>query len=135
MVEMVARTQKSLSEVLAEVYDKFGGLTSQRVDIHVTPAEKHRVLALLPDLNPVKLAGRPFVERNTVDGTKLVLSNGSWALIRPSGTEPLFRLYVEAPDDTEMALILHEVRGNLGSEDDRYCLLDRVAMGKALKKV
>ena len=45
---------------------------------------------------PTTLGGRRVLQVNQVDGVKLLLEDGSWVLLRPSGTEPMVRLYVEA---------------------------------------
>jgi phosphoglucomutase len=45
---------------------------------------------------PSTLGGKPVVELNRTDGLKLILQNGSWVLLRLSGTEPVARCYVEA---------------------------------------
>ncbi|GAB6159356.1 phosphoglucomutase/phosphomannomutase family protein [Desulfotomaculum varum] len=94
--EMVACHGRSLSELLQQVYEEFGRLYSERLDIHTTPAQKEAVLQRLQEFSPAELAGQPVQQKITIDGTKLVLADGAWVLIRPSGTEPLFRLYVEA---------------------------------------
>ena len=51
-----------------------------------------------------------MVKRVDIDGTKIVLADGAWALIRPSGTEPLFRIYVEANSAEELHKIQKEVK-------------------------
>jgi len=100
-VEIVARHRQSLGDRLRGIWARVGRLFSERLDIHTTPAEKERVLAALKNLAPAAAAGKKVARRLTVDGTKLVFEDGSWLLIRPSGTEPLFRIYVEAntPED------------------------------------
>ncbi|MCL6448110.1 MAG: phosphoglucomutase/phosphomannomutase family protein [Armatimonadetes bacterium] len=101
--EIVARHRQSLGDRLRGIWARVGRLFSERLDIHTTPAEKERVLAALKNLAPAAVAGKKVTRRLTVDGTKLVFEDGSWLLIRPSGTEPLFRCYVEAntPEDLE----------------------------------
>lgn len=101
--EIVARHRQSLGDRLRGIWARVGRLFSERLDIHTTPAEKERVLAALKSLAPAAVAGKKVARRLTVDGTKLVFEDGSWLLIRPSGTEPLFRCYVEAntPEDLQ----------------------------------
>lgn len=48
-----------------------------------------------------------------MDGAKLVLEDGSWFLLRPSGTEPLIRIYAEAHDPSSLNKILKDVQGLL----------------------
>lgn len=94
--EIVARHRQSLGDRLRTIWARVGRLYSERLDIHTTPAEKERVLAALKNLAPAAVAGKKVTRRLTVDGLKLVFEDGSWLLIRASGTEPLFRCYAEA---------------------------------------
>jgi len=111
---MVAQHGKSLTDLLAEVWGRFGRLYSERLDIRTTEEEKRRVLALLREFSPAKLAGLSVVRRLTVDGVKLVLENGSWTLVRASGTEPVFRIYTEAGGEEEMHRIEQDMKNLLG---------------------
>ncbi|MBF7081622.1 phosphoglucomutase/phosphomannomutase family protein [Desulfallas sp. Bu1-1] len=95
--EMVAIHDKSLTQLEEEMAREYGGLLySERLDVHTTPAQKQHVLERLREFNPEELAGSRVRERITLDGVKLVLESGEWVLVRASGTEPLFRIYVES---------------------------------------
>lgn len=94
--EMVAIHGKSLGEYAEEVAREYGGkLSSERLDVHTTPKQKEQVLNKLKELDLTELAGSQITEKITLDGLKLVLESGEWVLVRASGTEPLFRIYVE----------------------------------------
>ena len=74
-----------------------------RLDVHVDraiyPATKDRLLVELLDKAPATLAGQPVTQSialATNDGVKFVVADGSWLLVRFSGTEPLVRVYTEA---------------------------------------
>ncbi|WP_031514062.1 phosphoglucomutase/phosphomannomutase family protein [Desulfofalx alkaliphila] len=112
--EMMAYHKKSLTRLMQEVADKFGQLYSRRLDIHTTPEDKIRVLQQLKTLEPERVAGQQVVGRITIDGTKLLLADGSWVLIRPSGTEPLFRIYAEAQSIERVEEIQQELKETLG---------------------
>ena len=113
-VEMVAVHGKSLTGLLEQVYGEYGRLCSERLDMRTSSAEKERILEMLKGLKPETLAGRKVTGRVTVDGVKLLLEGGSWVLIRASGTEPLFRIYVEAGTLEEMRAIQEATRSLLG---------------------
>lgn len=98
VAELRAVRGRSLGEILADLQSRYGHLVNMRLDIKVDPATKERVLKELADFAPGKVAGVPVTGRLTIDGVKLTLADGSWVLLRPSGTEPLLRLYAEAPD-------------------------------------
>jgi len=109
-VEMVAAHGKSLKDLLREVGDAYGHLCSTRVDIRTAADQKPVLLERLRRLAPDRLAGQPVVTRVTVDGTKLVLADGAWVLVRASGTEPVFRVYTEAHSPAQLVDIQEAVR-------------------------
>lgn len=111
--EMVAHHGKSLGALMEQVWSEFGRMHSERVDVHTSAEDKERVLKALQDLAPQKFAGQEVVNRITLDGIKLVLADGSWVLVRASGTEPLFRIYAEAGNMERMKAIQQEMRGLL----------------------
>ncbi|MGH2357737.1 MAG: phosphoglucomutase/phosphomannomutase family protein, partial [Candidatus Limnocylindria bacterium] len=101
------------SEVLAELQALAGPSYYNRIDIRFAREGYDRVktdtLARLADEAPASLAGRPVVERTTLetgDGFKFYRDDGAWLLIRFSGTEALLRVYVEAhsPEDVDELL-------------------------------
>lgn len=92
-----------VSRAIAHFHEIAGPSCYRRVDIHFDrptyPALKKRLLAELPDKAPADLAGRPVARAMplpTADGFKFFADDGSWLLIRVSGTEPLVRVYTEA---------------------------------------
>ena len=112
--EMVAFYGTGLTGLLNRVAEEFGRVYSRRLDVHTTQAEKERVLGVLKNLEPGALAGYRVTGRNALDGVKLLLEGGAWVLIRPSGTEPLFRIYVEAATLDDVHEIQQEARKALG---------------------
>lgn len=103
VVELVAkRGGLSLRRLLDELTAEVGPFFSRRIDLTLSSEERERLLAKL-EKPPAQLIGRAVTEVQRVDGVKLHLEDGSWLLIRTSGTEPVVRLYVEAknPQDLE----------------------------------
>jgi phosphomannomutase len=91
------------SRAIAHLHEIAGPSSYRRVDVHfdraVYPALKDRLLVELPQKAPTELAGRPVVRTQTLstsDGFKFFADDGSWLLVRFSGTEPLVRVYTEA---------------------------------------
>ncbi len=113
-VEMVAVHGKSLKALLEEVGDRYGHLYGERLDVRTSADRKPRILESLRRLEPDRLAGQPVAGRFTVDGTKLVLEDGAWVLVRASGTEPVFRIYIEARSLEQVERIQNAVRGLVG---------------------
>ncbi len=110
MAEMVAVTGKDPRQLIEETAAEFGMLVNERIDLHSTPEEKQRVLEMLTKFTPEAVGGFKVVDRITHDGIKLLLEGGNWLLIRASGTEPMFRLYVEAGDVESMRRIQEGAR-------------------------
>ena len=72
------------------------------------------MLKTLRDFAPRELAGKKVLQRLDVDGVKLLLEGDSWVLVRPSGTEPLFRLYAEARSEEELQAVCEAAKQALG---------------------
>jgi phosphomannomutase len=92
-----------VSRVLQHFHEIAGPSFYRRVDVHVDrvayPALKDRLLTELKANAPATLAGQPITRTDaltTNDGFKFFISDGSWLLVRFSGTEPLVRVYTEA---------------------------------------
>jgi phosphomannomutase len=92
-----------VSRILEHFHEIAGPSFYRRVDVHVDrslyPETKRRLLVDLAADGPTELAGQPVartVPLSTGDGFKFFLDDGSWLLIRASGTEPLVRVYTEA---------------------------------------
>jgi phosphomannomutase len=92
-----------VSKAIAHLHEIAGPSSYRRLDVHfdrtVYPALKNRLLVELPQKAPAALAGSPVVRTQTLstnDGFKFFAADGSWLLVRFSGTEPLVRVYTEA---------------------------------------
>lgn len=95
MLEIMAREQKSLSK-LAQEFPKFH---MRKETFHCPEALKKSVM--MNALKEWKKRGEE-AEVVTIDGIKIIYPDGSWMLLRPSGTEPVFRIYVESQDPTRV---------------------------------
>ena len=73
-------------------------------------AERDRIAAMLPELDPPEIAGLPVAGCDRTDGLRFLLDGGAWALIRLSGTEPLMRIYTEVRDRDQVQPVLEAVR-------------------------
>jgi phosphomannomutase len=96
VVEMLARTGKRISEMQAEAWKVSGRLYSAELNIPATPEMRVAIPKQLKE-SPITAIGKyPVVNVTHFDGTKVLLENDNWALLRFSGTEPVLRLMVEA---------------------------------------
>lgn len=96
LAEIWAVHRKPLGEVYRAVARKYGGFHSSRTDLHLTDTAKEALMNKMQTKTPKSFAGDKVVSKVLLDGVKLNLSDGSWLLMRPSGTEPLVRVYLEA---------------------------------------
>lgn len=97
VVEMLAYEQKPLSAIWSELIAEVGGCPANvRLDLRLSEAAKARLLERLAAEPPAQVGDLAVREIKRIDGTKLLLANEAWMLVRPSGTEPLVRVYLEA---------------------------------------
>jgi phosphoglucomutase len=107
--EAVATRGASLSVQLAALEQRVGHIASGRLGVRLTP----EIVASLPEKlkqEPAEIGGRRIERVNRLDGVKFIFADGSWLLLRPSGTEPLVRVYAESESDTEMEVLLEQGR-------------------------
>lgn len=97
LTEMMAQRGKGLGELVEDMLAITGPMEYRRVDLRLDPAVKDAFVASIPALAPTELAGLPVLEVQRADGIKLLFPDDAWLLLRPSGTEPLVRIYAEAP--------------------------------------
>jgi phosphomannomutase len=96
LIEMIAKLGVSLSELTDDLLNRYGPVHYQRTDLRLShPISKERMTRQLTEGKPPSIAGIQVVEMQSVDGVKYILEDDSWLLIRPSGTEPVLRVYSE----------------------------------------
>lgn len=105
VAEMVAKRGVPIQEMLDQIYADVGKLESGRIGVRLTPELQQSLSSKLSN-TPDVLGGRRVVHVNRTDGVKLVFEDGSWILMRPSGTEPLVRIYAEAANEQDLEVLL-----------------------------
>ncbi len=96
LLEAMAMSGKGLRQLLNETMDEIGHFYYRRIDTQINQPAKDKLIARLKTGNITEIAGAKIESTNFSDGFKFIFSGGSWLLIRPSGTEPVLRLYSEA---------------------------------------
>ncbi|MDD5594191.1 MAG: phosphoglucomutase (alpha-D-glucose-1,6-bisphosphate-dependent) [Candidatus Margulisbacteria bacterium] len=103
--EITARTGKDPARHYQELTKMFGSPVYQRIDVDATPEQAAALKKLTPgQIKEGKLAGSPIISKLNrapgnnaeIGGLKLVAEDGSWAAMRPSGTEPKYKIYAES---------------------------------------
>jgi phosphomannomutase len=105
-----AAAAESLDDRLDRIAAAHGEIAADRVSVDCPDDAKGRVLDSLADAIPETVAGKAVADVVTVDGFKLLMADGSWLLLRPSGTEPKMRVYAEGADGAAVAALLDEGR-------------------------
>jgi phosphomannomutase len=96
LLELLATERVSVNKLLAQLEKQFGPHHYARLDTHF-PLEKRAALMEFCQKNPpAKLAGSPVERLLTFDGVKMIAKDGSWLMLRGSGTEPILRIYAES---------------------------------------
>jgi len=96
LLDLMNKLNKSPSQLIDLLYSKVGPHHYNRVDLEFPPADREKIIGRIAGKTPVQIAGTKVLKVNTADGFHLSLADGSWLLIRFSGTEPILRIYAEA---------------------------------------
>ncbi|PSU73585.1 phosphonomutase [Photobacterium phosphoreum] len=106
LVEMISSTGKKLSELLDEIYTRFGYAYTAEGDCTFKAAERDRLYNKIYIEKSLPEFDYEIEKVSYADGAKVYFKNGGWAIARFSGTEPLLRLFVEMEDQTQAEAVL-----------------------------
>ncbi|OGT99009.1 MAG: phosphoesterase, partial [Geobacteraceae bacterium GWC2_48_7] len=106
LLEAMAVSGKGLRQLLNETMDDIGHFYYRRIDRSIEEVAKEQLIARLTSRPPKQFDDREVVSTNFSDGFKFIFENGDWLLIRPSGTEPVLRLYSEAATPEQVDCLL-----------------------------
>ena len=112
LLELLRARKKSVSELIQELFDEFGPHEYTRADVR-TPAQPAIVAELRRAGGLREIAGRRVTGMDLLDGFKHLMDD-AWLLVRPSGTEPLLRIYAEAPTMSEAEALVQDTQAQLG---------------------
>ncbi len=104
--EFMAKSGRTLDELIEEVYAIIGAFKFERNDLHLTDALKNEVVANCMNNKYTSFGKYAVREVGTIDGWKFIFDDNRWLMIRASGTEPVLRTYAEAPTLEEVREIL-----------------------------
>ena len=113
ILEFMAMRNKSLEELIQEVYDKVGEFATDRDDLHLTDEKKNAIINKCKEGTIEKIGPRHVNRVETIDGYKFYLSSDEWLLVRPSGTEPVLRVYAQASDPGKVRSLLDDAHVTL----------------------
>ena len=96
ILELMAKSGKTLTELIDIIYKKVGSFAFDRDDLHIPEDKKQAIIALCSEGGVNKIGERSVIKTENIDGYKFYLSEDEWVMIRPSGTEPVLRVYAQA---------------------------------------
>jgi len=95
MMEMMASMKKPLKDILKWVDKKYGSFVYEREDVSFPESKRKKLVTGMKKKPLTKILNRRVAEINDTDGDKFICDDGSWLLLRLSGTEPKLRIYTE----------------------------------------
>ena len=107
LLEIMATSKAPLHDLVTDIQKEVGPAVYARRDVPLRrPVPKSDMVNRLLQQAPQTLAGQSIVDIGTEDGVKYILADDSWLLIRPSGTEPVLRVYAEGVSNDEVDALL-----------------------------
>ena len=114
ILDFINRLKKTPSQLIDYLYSKVGPHHYERLDLEFPAAEREKILERLASKMPATIARSEVTRVNTIDGYHFTLADGSWLLVRLSGTEPILRIYAEASTLERAKMLIAEGRKILG---------------------
>lgn len=111
--EYMAKTGKSLDDLINDVYAITGPFALDRDDLHVEESKKQEIIQHCKNRTYTQFGSFDVQGVEDLDGFKFHLGNERWVMIRPSGTEPVLRIYAEAENAEMTRKILDETRSTV----------------------
>ncbi len=107
LTECMAQSGKDLGTLIDDMLADIGRLEFARRGLSITPEQMERFRAeTVPSYTADEVAGKRVIDVDRRDGVKLLLEGDAWVMMRPSGTEPLVRIYAEAATTDEVSELL-----------------------------
>jgi phosphomannomutase len=115
VVDLMVRLGRPMSGVLDYMREKLGDWHYLRLDVRYPASERSAIADRVAHAQPSALDGSPVTSVGTLDGYKFYAEDGSWLLIRFSGTEPLLRIYTETTSPERVQRLLEQGRTLAGA--------------------
>ncbi len=115
IMEFIAKTGKSIKELIKEIYEITGSFSFDRDDLHISNDEKWAIIEKCKNGQITHIGDKEIVKTETIDGYKFFVSESEWVMVRPSGTEPVLRVYAQASTTDDVRSLLDAAHGSLSA--------------------
>jgi phosphomannomutase len=106
LLELLATERVSINKLLSQLEKQFGPHRYARIDTHFPLEKRGALMEFCKNNPPAKLLKSPLADVKSYDGVKFIAADGSWLMLRGSGTEPILRIYAEARSDADAQRLL-----------------------------
>jgi phosphomannomutase len=113
IMEFMAKTGKSIKELIQEIYAIVGSFNFERDDHHVNNDLKLKIMDDAKSGKIIEIGGRKIIRTESIDGYKFFFENEDWLMFRASGTEPVLRVYAQTPNYESTRRLLDEAYNQL----------------------
>ncbi len=108
LLELLAAERAPVNVLLRRLEKQFGPHHYARLDAHFPLEKRAPLMELCKTTPPAKLAASPVSEIKSYDGVKFIAKDGSWLMLRGSGTEPILRIYAEAKSAADAQKLIRQ---------------------------
>ncbi len=113
VLEYMAKSGKSIEQLIDDTYAIVGPFAVERYDLHIEESQKQAIIAACKNNEYTKFGDYTIERVENMDGFKFHLGNEEWVMIRPSGTEPVLRVYAESKDSASAYKILDACKATI----------------------
>lgn len=106
LLELLAWEKKPLVKLLAGLEKEYGPHRYARIDTHFPLEKRAALMEFCKNQGPARLLKSPVADIKSFDGVKFIAKDGTWLMLRGSGTEPILRIYAEARSDADAQALL-----------------------------
>ena len=108
LIEYIAKSGKSIDQLIKEIYKITGSFCFKRNDLKITQTQKDNVLKMCENNYFQSFDDLKISSIEKTDGYKFIFNENEWVMIRPSGTEPILRIYAEGATEKQTDYILEK---------------------------
>jgi len=115
IMEFMAKTGKDIKQLVQDIYDKVGSFKFDRDDLHLTDEKKWAIIEKCKSGAIKSIGDLEVIKTETTDGYKYYLSEDQWVMVRPSGTEPVLRVYAQDKTNEDVRILLDKAHATFGA--------------------